>query len=66
MKYYIKDNTLLLYYIDGDRFIDCNTKAWTLILDKPKSYGDFRRMYFPEVWLRKVKGFVLSLFYKDN
>ena len=49
-----------------DRFIDCNNKAWTLIADKPKSYGDFRKMYLPEIWLRKAKGFVLSLFYKDN
>ena len=52
--------------VNKDRFIDCNNKAWTLIVDKPKSYGDFRRMYFPEIWLRKAKGFVLSLFYKEN
>ena len=48
-----------------DRFIDCNTKAWTLIVDKPDSYGAFRRMYFPEIWLRKAKGYILGLF-KQN
>lgn len=48
--------------VNKDRFIDCNTRAWILITGKPKSYGKFRKMYFPEIWLRKVKGYVLGLF----
>lgn len=48
--------------VDKDRFIDCNNKAWTLIVDKPKTYGKFRKMYLPEIWLRKLKGYVLGLF----
>ena len=52
--------------VDGDRFIDCNNKRWTLIVDKPEAYSDFRRIYLPELLIRKLKGFVLSLFYREN
>ena len=52
--------------VDKDRYLDCNSNGWKLLADMPKSYSGLRRVYFPEVWLRKAKGFVLSLFYKEN
>ena len=47
-------------------WIDCNTRQFRSLDSMPSNYRDVRKMYFPEVWLRKAKGFVLSLFYKEN
>ena len=52
--------------VDKDRYLDCNSNRWKLIADMPNSYTGLRRMWKIEIILRKIKGSILSKFYKDN
>ena len=52
--------------VSNGMFIDCNNKRWTPLMYRSNSYGKFRRMFLVEVLIRKLKGRVLSWFYRDR
>ena len=49
-----------------NKWIDCNTKELRGWDDMSDIYTDVRKVWYPEYLIRKLKAFLLSLFYKDK